>query len=76
MTVDPSLGVLLGKDEDPLLARSKPGKNDKNGHSDGPFPAIFQRPPETPPPPAGASASAQPAPGTLVGANGQEYISG
>jgi hypothetical protein len=53
----------------------KPGKNDKSGHSDGPFPAIFQRPPKTPPPPASASASATPAPGTLLGADGQEYVS-
>jgi hypothetical protein len=54
----------------------KPGKNEKNGDGGGPFPATFQRPPASAEPPEKGPAAPLSAPGTLLGADGQEYVAG
>ncbi len=51
----------------------KPGKNDKNGHGDGPFPATFIRPPASAAPEAGQPPPPS-TPGTSLDANGQDYV--
>ena len=71
--------VLQGSDADVLRLVAimndvfKQDKNGKNGSGDGPFPATFIRPPAStgpdggqPPPPS--------TPGTLLDANGQQYV--
>jgi len=53
----------------------KPPKNGVNGHG-GPFPATFHRPPPSERPAEGEAPAPPTAPGTLIGPDGQEYVSG
>ena len=52
----------------------RPGPHEKNGEAQRPMPAIFVRSSETPPPSADGSPARPTAPGTLIDANGQEYV--
>src|SRR5712692_11455197 len=75
--------VLHGSDRDVLRLVAvandifKPSKHDKNGSNGGPFASNFRRPVPSEPAPAETPIQAPaPAPGTLIDANGQEYVAG
>ena len=53
----------------------QPGPHEKNGDVQAPMPAVFVRAPESaPPPPETPPTTPAPAPGTLLGPDGQEYV--
>ena len=75
--------VLYGSDQNVLrlaavandIFRPPKDKNGANGHP-GPIAATFQRPPPSEPAPPEETLARPPATGTLLDANGQEYVAG